>query len=215
MSLEVQATTRKATLTLLLKEGESSAALLASALEISVQAMRRHLRSLEEDGLVAPSLISHGPGRPLNLWKLTPKGQKSFSDGTEEFALELFESIQDNLSPEMLNSLLTKQTLAKGLVYRNKIGLGVIKERLERFVDLRNSEGYMAEFHSGKDDVTWFLNTFHCAITAVAEKFPVVCDQELQLIRFTFPDCNVQRVQWRFEYGHSCGFEITPSQSNG
>ena len=81
MSFEVPATTRQATLTLLLKQGETSAASLAAALGISVQAMRRHLRSLEEDGLVSASIFSHGPGRPSNLWQLTSQGQNYFNDG--------------------------------------------------------------------------------------------------------------------------------------
>jgi DeoR family suf operon transcriptional repressor len=44
----------------------------------------------------------------------------------------------------------------------------------------------------------------------IAEQFPCVCDQELQLIRHTFPDCQVERVHWRLEAGHSCGFRLTP-----
>jgi DeoR family suf operon transcriptional repressor len=38
-----------------------------------------------------------------------------------------------------------------------------------------------------------------------------VCDQELQLIRSTFPDCQVERVHWRLEQGHSCGFRLSPA----
>ena len=44
--------TRDAVLALLLRQGEATAADLASSLGVSVQAMRRHLRSLEEDALV-------------------------------------------------------------------------------------------------------------------------------------------------------------------
>jgi DeoR family suf operon transcriptional repressor len=46
----------------------------------------------------------------------------------------------------------------------------------------------------------------------IAEEFPMVCDQELQLMRHTFPDCQVERIHWRLEEGHSCGFRITPHQ---
>jgi DeoR family suf operon transcriptional repressor len=44
----------------------------------------------------------------------------------------------------------------------------------------------------------------------IAEAFPVICDQELQLIQQTFPDCQVERVQWRLEAGHACGFRLIP-----
>ena len=47
--------THEAALTLLLRQGEASAAELAQQLGVSVQVMRRHLRSLERDELVAVS----------------------------------------------------------------------------------------------------------------------------------------------------------------
>ncbi len=47
-------------------------------------------------------------------------------------------------------------------------------------------------------------------ICCIAEEFPAVCDQELLLIRRTVPDCLVERVHWRLEGGHACGFRITP-----
>jgi DeoR family suf operon transcriptional repressor len=44
----------------------------------------------------------------------------------------------------------------------------------------------------------------------IAEAFPVICDQELSLIRQTFPDCEVERIHWRLEAGHACGFRLMP-----
>ena len=59
-------TTRQAALTLLLRRGEATAAALAEELDVSVQVMRRHLRALEEEGLVMPSPAPTGPGRHHN-----------------------------------------------------------------------------------------------------------------------------------------------------
>ena len=71
MTSEVHETTREATLTLLLKHGESSASALASSLGVSVQAMRRRLRGLQDACLVKSSQFSRGPGRPSNVWEVT------------------------------------------------------------------------------------------------------------------------------------------------
>ena len=46
------------------------------------------------------------------------------------------------------------------------------------------------------------------SVMKIAEQFPCVCDQELQLIRHTFPDCQVERVHWLLEGGHACGFRL-------
>jgi len=205
----VQAPTRTAALALLLRKGEATAAELAASLAVSVQVMRRHLRSLEEDGLVQASPAPEGPGRPSNRWHLTSKGQGQFPDGSEHFALSLLESMAGSLPPELVQNLLEHQALQKAGDYRRRVGHGSLQERLERLVDLRRHEGYVAECCADGDG--WVMSEFHCSVIRIAEQFPCVCDQELQLIRHTFPDCQVERVQWRFEQGHSCGFRLVPS----
>ena len=206
-----QAPTRTAALALLLRKGEATAAELADSLAVSVQVMRRHLRSLEEDGLVQACPAAEGPGRQSNRWHLTSKGQGQFPDGSEHFALSLLESMAGSLPPELVQNLLEHQALQKAGDYRDRVGQGSLQERLERLVDLRRHEGYVAEFSADGDG--WVMSEFHCSVMRIAEKFPCVCDQELQLIRHTFPDCQVERVQWRFEQGHSCGFRLVPSDA--
>ena len=82
MSASTQAPTREAALTLMLRQGEITAAQLAESLGVSVQVMRRHLRSLEEEGLVEASPAPEGPGRPSNLWRLTTAGRRQFPNGS-------------------------------------------------------------------------------------------------------------------------------------
>jgi DeoR family suf operon transcriptional repressor len=205
------APTRTAALALLLRKGEATAAELAEPLAVSVQVMRRHLRSLEDDGLVEAIPAPEGPGRPSNRWHLTSKGQGQFPDGSEHFALSLLESMAGSLPPELVQNLLEHQALQKAGDYRNRVGNGSLQERLERLVDLRRSEGYVAECCADGDG--WVMSEFHCSVMRIAEQFPCVCDQELQLIRHTFPDCEVERVHWRFEQGHSCGFRLIPSDT--
>jgi DeoR family suf operon transcriptional repressor len=204
--------TREAALTLLLRLGEATAASLAEQLGVSVQAMRRHLRSLEEEGLVEASHSAAGPGRPSNHWHLTSAGQHHFPDGSEDFALNLLHSVADRLPPETLGALLAQQAQEKSNTYRRRIGNGPLQERLERLVELRRGEGYVAELRREEAEADgWLIREFHCSVMRIAEEFPLVCDQELQLLRQTFPDCQVERVHWRLEEGHSCGFRLVPA----
>jgi DeoR family suf operon transcriptional repressor len=203
-----EASTRQATLTLLLRRGQATAALLAEQLGVSVQAMRRHLRSLEDEGLVEASSTGAGPGRPSNHWQLTAKGQGQFPDGSEDFALGLLESMVGSLPPGSVQTLLEHQARDKAVSYRRQLGDGSLQQRLERLVELRRREGYVAECCA--DGNGWVISEFHCSVMRIAEQFPCVCDQELQLLRQTFPDCSVERVHWRLEEGHSCGFRLSP-----
>lgn len=210
MSSTTQATTREVVLSLLLRQGEATASQLAESLEVSVQVTRRHLRSLEEDGLVEASPATDGPGRPSNHWRLTERGHDHFPDGSEHFALGLLDSIASSLPAGTIQQLLKRQSVEKALLYRGQIGSGSLTERVERLVDLRRREGYVAECRPDPDGSGWLMSEFHCSVSRIAEQFPVVCEQELDLIRHTFPDCQVERVHWRLEGGHSCGFRLQP-----
>jgi DeoR family suf operon transcriptional repressor len=206
--------TRDAVLALLLRQGEATAAALASSLGVSVQAMRRHLRSLEDDALVEASAAAAGPGRPTNHWRLTPRGQERFGDGSETFALGLLHSMAATLPPDTVSTLMEQQAADKARHYRSLIGGGTLKERLERLTALRRAEGYVADL--GPDTTpdpipgSWLISEHHCSVMRIAEEFPQVCDQELLLLRLTFPDCQIDRVHWRLQEGHSCGFRLRP-----
>lgn len=223
--------TREAALALLMRQGECTAAELASRLDVSVQVMRRHLRSLEEEGLVEASPAPEGPGRPTNHWRLTETGRSRFPDGSEQFALGLLQSLAASLPADALQSLFRRQAIEKAEDYRRQIGDGPLPLRLTRLVELRRREGYMAECRpdcgdepcggdsaNGLQQVpaslqaagSWILSEYHCSVIRIAQEFPLVCDQEIQLLRHTFADCQVERVHWRLQEGHSCGFRITP-----
>lgn len=210
MSASPQAPTREAALTLMLRQGECTAAQLAEELGLSVQVMRRHLRSLEDSGLVEASPAQDGPGRPSNRWRLTHAGRAQFPNGSEHFALSLLNSMAASLPSETVQQLLGQQSLEKASDYRHQIGEGPLPERLERLVELRRREGYMAEYRRNPDGPGWVISEYHCSVMKIAEQFPCVCDQELQLIRHTFPDCQVDRVHWLLEGGHACGFRLQP-----
>ncbi len=206
--------TRDAVLALLLRRGDATAADLAASLGISVQAMRRHLRSLEEDALVESSTTSAGPGRPTNHWRLTNRGQERFGDGSETFALGLLHSMAATLPADTVSNLMEQQAEEKARIYRTHIGSGPLEDRLERLTELRRSEGYVADLgpdpSAGPDHRAWLIREHHCSVMRIAEEFPQVCDQELLLLRLTFPDCQVERVHWRLQEGHSCGFRLQP-----
>ena len=210
--------TREAALAVLLRQGECTAAELAERLAVSVQVMRRHLRSLEDDQLVEATSSQDGPGRPSNRWRLTVAGHGCFPDGNEAFALGLLKSMATTLPPETQQVLLQQQAVVKAAHYRHQIGDGPLPQRLQRLAELRCSEGYVTDYHREAPgslapdgpNQAWLISEHHCSVMRIAEAFPVICDQELLLIRQTFPDCEVERIHWRLEAGNACGFRLIP-----
>ncbi len=112
----------------------------------------------------------------------------------------LLKSMANTLPPETLATLLEQQAAAKAANYRHQIGEGSLQQRLKRLAELRCSEGYVTDFHREapgtdtpdgcNDDSSqaWLISEHHCSVMRIAEAFPAICDQELLLIRQTFPD---------------------------
>ena len=215
MSSEPATSTREAALTILLRSGQATAGTVASQLGVSVQVMRRHLRSLEQEGLVESSCNTTGPGRPSNLWRLTDQGRDHFPNGSEEFARGLLHTMANCLGPDQLQLLLGQQAAAQAQRYRVFLGDCSLEKRLQRLVELRRQEGYVADYQLCQDQGSWLLTAFHCSVARIAEQFPMICSQELHLYRSVFPDCHVERVHWIQEGDHYCGFRLqenTPAE---
>ena len=213
MTQSPQVKTRDAVLDLLIERGELEAGQLAAALGITVQAMRRHLRSLADAGLIEASTCISGPGRPSNKWCLTTQGRDRFPDASDRFAIGLLDSMRACLPETTLKALLDQQAEQKAADYRTQLGDVPLAERLEKLVVLRRKEGYVTICSRDADGVSWLLQEMHCSVQRIAEEFPSVCDQELLLIRRTVQDCEVERVHWRLDGGHACGFRITPLET--
>ena len=211
MAIASPVPTREAALTMLLRQGEASATELAQQLGLSVQVMRRHMRSLEDKGLVEASPQGLGPGRPSNRWRLTASGRGLFPDGSEHFALGLLHSLSESLPPEQVKQVLHTQADLQASTYRQQLGDGDLGQRLEKLVELRRREGYVADCQPEAANGAWLLQEYHCSVSRVAEAFPVICDQELQLMRRTFPDCSVERMHWKLNGDHTCGFRLEPN----
>ena len=154
--------------------------------------------------------MSGGPGRPSNRWRLTANGRGRFPDGSEHFALGLLQSLSTALPPEQVKDLLSTQADCQAGRYRDQLGDEPLSGRLEKLVELRRREGYVADCRQDPDSSAWLLQEYHCSVSRVAEAFPLICDQELQVMRRTFPDCSVERVHWKLDGDHTCGFRLTP-----
>jgi len=211
MTATQQPSTKQDILQHLLKQGQATAQDLADTLQISPQAVRRHLKDLEEEGLILHQTAHAGMGRPNHLYTLSPAGRSQFPDRYDEFAVSLLDTLAETVGKEQMGTILRKQWERKALEYRDRLGSGSLKERVLRLVDLRREEGYMAEYLV--DDAhpdRFILTEYNCAISHIAETFPSVCGHELEMFGVALPDCTVERTHWQVNGEHRCGYLIQP-----
>lgn len=216
MTTTEQTSTKQDILEHLLQRGQATALELSETLDISPQAVRRHLKDLEAEELIEYESVQAGMGRPQHAYRLSRKGRDRFPNNHGKFAVSLLDTIAQTLGKEQVNHILQKQWQQKALEYRDRIGSGKLGERVAKLVDLRRAEGYMAEWYPIDSETTQngncsqFMFTEHnCAISDVAETFPSVCSHELEMFATILPDCIIERTHWLINGQHRCGYMIT------
>ncbi|NJN71889.1 MAG: iron-sulfur cluster biosynthesis transcriptional regulator SufR [Limnothrix sp. RL_2_0] len=210
MTISETRSTKQDILDYLLKHGQAKAIQLAESLQISPQAVRRHLKDLESEGLIAHRAQQEGMGRPNYFYGLSKAGRNKFPNRYSDFAVSFLDAMVETAGQDQVEEILRKQWQKKAENYRDRLGQGSLLERLTQLVNLRKEEGYMAEVAPadphGKEG--FLLMEHHCAIAEVAESFPVVCGNELEMFEAILPDCTVERTQWINEGEHQCGYII-------
>ena len=213
-----QTSTKQDILQFLLKGDKATALELAESLDISPQAIRRHLKDLEGDGLILYQSVQAGMGRPQHIYELTSQGRDRFPNRYGDFAISFLDTLAETVGREQVISILRKQWQRKAMEYRRLMGAGSLEERVARLMELRRDEGYMAEWYPvesvddgtcGADKGDRFVFMEHnCAISNVAETFPSVCGNELEMFAAVLPDCTIERTHWIIDGEHRCGYLI-------
>ncbi len=221
--------TKQGILEYLLKEGEATALGLAEALGVTPQAIRRHLKDLEEEGLIGYVVGQGGKlgesvtmGRPGHVYRLSRKGRDRFTNNHGEFAVSLLDTLAETVGQDQVSSILQKQWQRKAQMYRDRLMGHSLQEQVAKLVELRREEGYMAEWYAIEPDEPdgepassprrFMLTEHHCAIADVAESFPSVCGHELEMFSELFPSCQVERTHWIIDGEHRCGYLISAQE---
>lgn len=193
-------------LTLLKTRGSLTTRALAEALEISVPAVRQHLKSLDE--LVTCETVRRGVGRPAQTWRLTAAGQSRFPDTHAELTVRLIGFIEDSLGERALDAVVERAFESSLASYEARLASArSLGARVRRLAEIRHDEGYMAEAHrQGRE---WILVEHHCPICAAARTCQGFCRNELELFRRVLgPDVEVTRTEYLLDGGERCAYRI-------
>jgi DeoR family suf operon transcriptional repressor len=218
MATTQEPSTKQDILNYLLKQSQASAQELAGVLNVSPQAIRRHLKDLEANGLIEHEAIQASMGRPNFVYHLSREGRDRLPDRYDEFALSLLNTLAETVGHDQVGTILRKQWERKAEEYRERLGTGAIAERVANLVKLRQAEGYMAEWHPVEADnpedtanpnqSKFIVTEYNCAISHIAESFPSVCGHELEMFAAALQDCTVERTHWLVNGEHRCGYLI-------
>jgi DeoR family suf operon transcriptional repressor len=147
----------------------------------SLNAVRHHLRELEVESLIVRRREQRGVGAPVHLHLLSQAGENLFPRRYEELLTETLSRVEGHSGRPAVVEAMEQHygSLARRL--QAELGDASGHERLERVAQILVEEGYMAAWREADGSVS--LTEHNCAIKAVAQRFPEICEIEERFLR--------------------------------
>ena len=147
---------------------------------VTPNALRRHLKELESEGVVRYQPKVHGVGGPEFAFSLTDAGEALFPRAYEKALAEVLDLVREQQGEDGLVQLFQRRWDDIARVARPELEHLPVEQRATRLAELLTSLGYMAEAHV--DGALPVLTEHNCAIRLIAERFPEVCAAEERFI---------------------------------
>jgi DeoR family suf operon transcriptional repressor len=159
---------------------------LAALFGLTANALRRHLKALEEDQLVQYRREVRGVGGPVFAYSLTASGEQLFP---RSYASVLTTALEALRTTERGSEALSRVLEAEWSALAEEAGPVLeslpMHERIALVAELLTSKGYMADATIGNDAggaPVGVLRIHNCAIRAIAERFPEACAVEARMM---------------------------------
>jgi predicted ArsR family transcriptional regulator len=179
---------------------------LSERLQITRNAVRQHLATLERDELVRRGGTKPSGGRPEQLYLLSDRGAELFPRRYSWFSELLIETLAAEVGREAVGAKLDRMGREVGAKLRaTDTGQPDAASRAAAMAKIMQDLGYAARVASASDDT---IEANNCVFHHLAAKYPEVCRFDLGLIG-AFTDAAVDHQECMVRGGHVCRFKLT------
>lgn len=186
---------------------------LAERFSVTPNALRRHLKELEADGLVRHEREVRGVGGPTYAFTLSSAGEALFPRAYEAALLDAIEVVRELNGIDGVVEMFERHWTSATREAEPELAQLPLSERARRLAEVLTTEGYMAEAEAhSSTDVT--IRQHNCAIHAVAQRFPEVCDAEARFIAGTL-GASVERQSHILEGCNACEYSVHATPPSG
>jgi predicted ArsR family transcriptional regulator len=156
---------------MLLRRASHTVDELANELNLTDNAVRAHLVTLERDGIVQQRGIRRGSGKPALVYELATGGEQLFPKAYEPVLQQLLGVLSERMALEEMETLLSE--VGCRIAAHWNIPPGNLAMRLEAAVEVLNELGGMAELETG--DGHYCIRGYSCPLASVVPGHPEVC----------------------------------------
>jgi predicted ArsR family transcriptional regulator len=156
----------------LLRGGVSTVEELAQRLELTDNAVRAHLVTLERDGLVQQSGVRRGARKPHFTYSLTSAAEKLFPKAYDALFNQLLVVLKERLDEQEIETVLREvgSSLAAGAASGHEDDLG---SRVQKALKVLAAIGGAAEVEQLEDK--FVIQSSGCPLAAAVSVHPEVC----------------------------------------
>ena len=199
--------TRRKILQLLKLKGLVTADELSQALKITSMGVRRHLITLERDGLIKYKTEQRGMGRPSYVYALTELGDELFPRTYSQFVNSFLDAIKALDGEGGMERIFEKRTEWLEAQYHARLIDKDLENQVKELAYIRTEEGYMADWEKLNEN-TFILREHNCAICQVARHCSYACSYELELFRRVLKEAEVTREKHIMKGDLTCTYVI-------
>jgi len=173
---------------------------------VSPNAIRRHLKELELDGLVVYGREQRGLGAPTFAYSLTARGEAVFPNRYQDALTELLSHVEEQAGRGEVDRIFAERFRTQAEQLKHEMVDLPVEERLRRLVRWLSDGGYMAEWKLENGAIT--LAEHNCAIRSVAQRYPEICAAEARFLTDVLA-AGVERTEHITAGSNACTYSIT------
>ena len=158
----------------LLRDGSSTVNELASQLELTDNAVRAHLLSLERDGLIRQSGVQRGPRKPHFAYELTAEAERLFPKAYDALLNQLITALKSRLPPAVLEDVLREVGRSLAARHSSDITPDDFEGRVQNALGVLKAIGGSPSVE--RDGGRLIIRSGGCPLSAAVVEHPEVCE---------------------------------------
>ena len=208
-------TTREQVLRFVRGRREATVAQLAEALDVSAQAVRRHLDGLRADGLLDARLVRHGVGRPSLIFFATERGEELSGRTYLQLLSRLFrhlekmdaEEVGGGSGRQVLDQVFSGIASEVAADHESEVRGATLAERVAEASRALDREGIVDTWRI--EDGDYHMINGECPYLRLAEMSDAACRSDRQTIELLV-DGQVEQTTRIVEGAPVCEYIIRP-----
>ena len=168
----------------ILENGPSTAAALGTRLGLTPAAIRRHLDTLQADGMIEGRQARvhgyRGRGRPAKVFVVTDAGRDAFEQAYDDLAVGALRFLAETGGDELVGEFARRRVGELEERYRPMVDAAGPEDKARALARSLSADGYAASVETAPTGSGEQLCQHHCPVAHVAEQFPQLCEAETE-----------------------------------